>query len=197
MSFHNFFLGSLALLVVAKWLTVGFLSEGPDSPPSLSFHHRSTFVFSTIFWREVQEGQDSEPSNKAIHFRQKEVYAFFKGIKQSPVIEPYEFSIILLVLCCFLCGPGSSVGIATTGWTVRDRILFRSRWKLLTNRRGRDPVGNYLAVLKPTYQWSTTRNKESISQNDDHDQGVVCEVRYKKANERLNANVMNNDIYMC
>ena len=41
-----------------------------------------------------------------------------------------------------------------TSLTLQDYLdfLFRSRWKLLTNRRGRNRVGNYLAVLKPTYQ---------------------------------------------
>ena len=51
-----------------------------------------------------------------------------------------------------------------TSLTLQEYMdfLFRSRWKLLTNRRGRDSVGNYLAIVKPTYQWSTTRNKELI-----------------------------------
>ena len=44
-----------------------------------------------------------------------------------------------------------------TSITLQDYLdfLFLSRWKLLTNRSGRDRVGNNLAVLKP----QETRNQ--------------------------------------
>ena len=45
-----------------------------------------------------------------------------------------------------------------TTLTLQDYMdfLVRSQWKLLKNRRGRELVGNYLAVLDPMYTGCTT-----------------------------------------
>jgi len=44
--------------------------------------------------------------------------------------------IIFVTSTSYLCVTGSSVGIATTGWTVRDRIPVGTRFSARTDRPG-------------------------------------------------------------
>jgi hypothetical protein len=118
-------------------------------PPVLHTHFVTTFLW------EGQAGETWEPSNKAIHLRQKRVFVFFKESKQNPLIKAHELNImkVLYYLLSSILSWAMSSRMPTFATAAVPILLCRtleySKWYVT-----RDPTMETAILGGIYYEWT-------------------------------------------